>query len=102
MRRPLLFIADPITRDPGATSTGTDSPVIKELSTELVPEIITPSVAIREPGLTTNSSPTINWEIGRITSALAKRRLLSHQEQGEMRAHYLHVALREIQGNDQG
>ena len=71
MRRPLLFIAEPITRDPGATSTGTDSPVIKELSTELVPEIITPSVAIREPGLTTNSSPTINWEIGRITSTPA-------------------------------
>ena len=55
---PLLLIAAPITRDPGVTSIGRDSPVIKELSTELVPEITTPSVAIRAPGFTTNSSPT--------------------------------------------
>ena len=56
--RPLLLSEAPITREPGATSTGSDSPVIKELSTEESPEITMPSVAIREPGLTTNSSPT--------------------------------------------
>ena len=43
---------------PGETSTGADSPVIIELFTELVPEITIPSVAIRAPGLTINSSPT--------------------------------------------
>ena len=56
--RPLLLSEAPITREPGATSIGSDSPVIKELSTEDRPEITMPSVAIREPGLTTNSSPT--------------------------------------------
>ena len=57
MIRPLLFIAEPMTRDPGETSTGADSPVMSELSTELCPEMIIPSVAIRPPGFTTNSSP---------------------------------------------
>ena len=53
---------------PGETSTGADSPVIIELLTELVPEMTIPSVAIRAPGLTINSSPTCRWEIGINTS----------------------------------
>ena len=36
---------------------GFDSPVMSELSTVLCPEITTPSVAMRAPGFTTNSSP---------------------------------------------
>ena len=68
IKRPLLFSAEPITFMPGDTSTGTDSPVIIELFTELVPEITIPSVAIRAPGLTINSSPTCRCEIGINTS----------------------------------
>ena len=66
--RPLLLIAAPITREPGPTSTGVDSPVIIELLTDETPEITSPSVAIRAPGLTTKSSPIANSEIGIITS----------------------------------
>ena len=66
--RPLLFIEAPITCEPGDTSIGTDSPVSMELSTEELPEITTPSVAIRAPGLTTNSSPRTKCSIGMRTS----------------------------------
>ena len=66
--RPLLFMDAPITRDPGETSTGTDSPVSIELSTEEFPEITTPSVAMRAPGFTTNSSPKTKCSIGIRTS----------------------------------
>ena len=58
IKRPLLLSAEPMTFIPGDTSTGTDSPVIIELLIELLPEITMPSVAIRAPGLTINSSPT--------------------------------------------
>ena len=57
--RPLLFSDAPMTRAPGATSIGRDSPVISELSTVDIPEITTPSVATRDPGFTTKSSPTL-------------------------------------------
>ncbi len=57
--RPLKLSAEPTTLLPGAISTGSDSPVMSELSTVVVPEITTPSVAIRAPGLTINSSPTM-------------------------------------------
>ena len=62
--RPLKLRAEPTTLLPGATSIGSDSPVISELSTVVVPEMTTPSVAIRAPGFTINSSPTIRCEIG--------------------------------------
>ena len=66
--RPLLFNDAPITREPGETSTGVDSPVIIELFTDETPEITKPSVGIRAPGLTTKSSPIASSEIGIITS----------------------------------
>ena len=66
--RPFALSADPITLIPGVIAIWVDSPVIIELSTELCPEITTPSVAMRLPGLTTNSSPTTRCEIGISTS----------------------------------
>ncbi len=39
-------------------STGIDSPVITDLSTELVPFVTVPSTGILIPGLTSNISPT--------------------------------------------
>ena len=75
--RPLLFIDAPITEDPGATSTGIDSPVSIELSTEELPEITTPSVGIRAPGLTTNSSPITRCSIGINTSRPLRRTVTS-------------------------
>ncbi|CAB4537286.1 unannotated protein [freshwater metagenome] len=69
---PLLFIADPMTREPGATSTGVDSPVIIELFTELWPEITIPSVAIRAPGFTMNSSPMLSSVTGMRVSMPAR------------------------------
>ena len=64
INRPFVFIELPITRSPGPTVTGRDSPVISELSTELLPEITTPSVATRSPGATTNSSPISKFSTG--------------------------------------
>ena len=54
IKRPFVLTELPITRSPGPTVRGSDSPVINELSTELFPETITPSVATRSPGATTN------------------------------------------------
>ena len=55
--RPLWLSDAPITDEPGRTSTGLDSPVSIELSTALSPLITIPSVAMRAPGRTSNSSP---------------------------------------------
>ena len=62
--RPSAFRVAPITSSPGATSTGTDSPVTRELSMLVRPVTTTPSVATFSPGRTTNSSPTASWSIG--------------------------------------
>ena len=67
IKRPFVFIELPITRSPGPTVSGNDSPVINELSTELLPETITPSVATRSPGATTNSSPISKFSTGMTT-----------------------------------
>ena len=67
IRRPFVFTELPITRSPGPTVSGNDSPVMSELSTELLPETITPSVATRSPGATTNSSPISKFSTGMTT-----------------------------------
>ena len=79
MMRPLLFSDAPITRDPGPTSTGVDSPVIIALFTVEIPEITKPSVGIRAPGFTTKSSPICNSEIGMITSSPLRRTITSFE-----------------------
>ena len=43
---------------PGPASTGTDSPVMAEVSRLVCPEVMVPSVARRSPGRTTSVSPT--------------------------------------------
>ena len=50
--------------------------MISELSTELLPETITPSVAIRSPGATTNSSPISKFSTG-ITTVKPPRTTLT-------------------------
>ena len=55
---PSLFIAVRTTSEPGSTSTGTLSPVSIDISTDDDPSMTTPSVAIRSPGATTNTSST--------------------------------------------
>ena len=77
MIRPLLFNEAPITREPGETSIGADSPVNIELLTDEVPEITKPSVATRAPGLTIKSSPIASSEIGIITSSPLRRTVTS-------------------------
>ena len=76
---PLLLIDAPITREPGPTSTGVDSPVIIELLTDEIPEITKPSVGMRAPGFTTKSSPICNSEIGMITSKPLRRTVTSFE-----------------------
>lgn len=63
-RRPPALTVAPTTWSPGATSTGTGSPVSIDASTADVPETTTPSVAIFSPGRTTNRSPTASRPIG--------------------------------------
>ncbi len=57
-RWPSVLMVPPVTGSPGTTSTGTDSPVIMEVSTAPCPVSIVPSVAIFSPGRTTNRIPT--------------------------------------------
>ncbi len=66
--RPLVFTVAPVTPSPGATSTGTDSPVSIEASTAEEPSTTVPSVAIFSPGRTTNRSPTASCSTGTRTS----------------------------------
>jgi hypothetical protein len=66
--RPAALSVPPITGSPGATSTGTGSPVTIEASTAEAPEVTTPSVAIFSPGRTTNCSPTASPVTGIRTS----------------------------------
>ena len=54
--RPPTLMVPPTTRLSGSTSTGSDSPVSSELSTDEVPSMTTPSVAIVSPGRTTKRS----------------------------------------------
>ncbi len=70
-RPPALTVA-PVTPSPGATSTGTDSPVSMDASTAEAPSTTCPSVAIFSPGRTTNRSPTRSPETGMRTSRLSR------------------------------
>ncbi len=53
-----MFIVAPINSSPFDLSTGTLSPVNADSSMDELPSIITPSVGIRSPGLTTIKSPS--------------------------------------------
>ena len=77
MSRPVWLTAAPISGSPGPTSIGTDSPVIRALSTDDAPDSTTASVAIRSPGRTTNSSPTCNCPIGMSTSRPSRKTVAS-------------------------
>ena len=58
IRRPPALIVAPATSEPGPTSTGTLSPVSRELSIAEWPSSTTPSVATFSPGRTTKRWPT--------------------------------------------
>ena len=58
-----MFIVDPNISSSTVTSFGTLSPVSADSSTALLPSIITPSVGMLSPGLTTNTSPIDTLEI---------------------------------------
>ena len=71
-RRPETLIVAPTTSSPGAVSSGRGSPVSIERSTADSPSMTIPSVGIRSPGLTTNSSPTWIPRSGTDRSASAR------------------------------
>ncbi len=71
--RPPAFTVAPVTASPTATSTGTDSPVSREVSTAEAPSVTVPSVAIFSPGRTTNRSPTASRATGIRTSPPSRR-----------------------------
>ena len=64
IRRPPALTVAPAISAPGATSTGTDSPVSMLMSTALVPCSTMPSVATFSPGRTTKRSPTASCSTG--------------------------------------
>ena len=66
---PPAFTVPPTTRSPRPTSTGTDSPVIMDVSTAEAPPSISPSVAIFSPGRTRKTSPTASAPMGTVCSA---------------------------------
>ena len=59
----MLTVA-PVTASPGAASTGTDSPVRREVSRAEDPSTMMPSVATFSPGRTAKRSPTCRDEAG--------------------------------------
>ncbi len=65
---PSLLIVAPITSSPSPFSTGIDSPVASDSSTELWPAITSPSVGIFSPGRTIRTSPTPTSSTGTSTS----------------------------------
>ena len=58
----------PITSSPELFSTGIDSPVSIDSSTELFPEITIPSTGIFSPGFTTTTSPFLTSSSGTLIS----------------------------------
>ena len=66
---PVRFSVPPITAAPACLSTGIDSPVSIDSSTDEEPSSTTPSVAMRSPGRTTIVSPTISCSAGISTSS---------------------------------
>ncbi len=63
----MLTVA-PVTPSPGPTSTGTGSPVSREVSRADVPSTTTPSVATFSPGRTANRSPIRRLAAGMVRS----------------------------------
>ncbi len=61
---PVLLIAAPITPSPSALSTGRDSPVTRDSSTDDAPSTTTPSTGIVSPGLMRTTSPALTAEEG--------------------------------------
>ncbi|VVB99372.1 Uncharacterised protein [uncultured archaeon] len=61
---PCLFIVPAITLLPFVFSTGMDSPVTNDSSTEESPSSTMPSTGIRSPGFTITTSPTITSDDG--------------------------------------
>ncbi len=61
---PDVLTVAPVTASPGPTSTGTGSPVSRDVSTALRPSTISPSVAIFSPGRTRNRSPSASAATG--------------------------------------
>ena len=55
--RPCPLTEAPMTSSPGPTSTGTDSPVSRDRSTQDVPSFTTPSAGIFSPGRTDDAHP---------------------------------------------
>ncbi len=72
-RRPVVLTVPPTTAAPGATSTGTDSPVMREASIAERPSTTTPSAAIFSPGRTTMRSPTVTTSTGTSSSTPSRR-----------------------------
>ncbi len=67
-RRPSPFRDAPTTSSPGPTSTGTDSPVSMDRSTEELPLRTSPSAGTFWPGRTTTTSPTPRSSMGTVRS----------------------------------
>ena len=66
---PSALMLAPTTSSPASFSTGTDSPVRSDSSTEEAPSMTRPSVATFSPGRTTNLVPTVSSPTGTITSS---------------------------------
>ena len=75
--RPDALTVAPVTSSPGATSTGTDSPVSIDSSTADLPSTTRPSVAIFSPGRTTKRSPTFSCDAGTSCSVPSESRRTS-------------------------
>ena len=68
-----LLMEAATTRSPGPFSTGMDSPVRADSSTEEVPSVTSPSTGMEAPGLTKMRSPTATSSTGISTSAPSRR-----------------------------
>ena len=63
-KAPLMFRVPALTSSPSATSTGMDSPVRLDMSSDDAPDATTPSTGMREPGLMSSLSPGMTARTG--------------------------------------
>ena len=73
VRTPERLMEAEITVSPGALSTGMDSPVRADSSTEDAPSVTTPSTGIEPPGRTRTRSPSCTCSTGTSTSRPSRR-----------------------------
>ena len=83
---PVRLSEPPVTGEPALLTTGSDSPVIIDSSTVVVPDVSSPSLGIRSPGLTRSIVPSLTASMGIIISLPSSSTILASRAWMDTRA----------------